>query len=30
MTETLVNRRTRDTPPAADAALARWLAVRAG
>jgi 3'(2'), 5'-bisphosphate nucleotidase len=30
MTETLVNRAEYDTPPAADAAFARWLAVRAG
>ena len=30
MTETLVNRADHDTPPAADAAFARWLAGRAG
>src|SRR3954465_5933951 len=30
MTETLVNRADRDTPPAADAAFARWLAGLAG
>jgi 3'(2'), 5'-bisphosphate nucleotidase len=30
MTETLVNSSARDTPPAGDAAFARWLAGRAG
>src|SRR5436305_1828901 len=30
MTESLVNRLEHDTPPAADAAFARWLAARAG